>query len=65
MKREDLLWHLRRFGCYLKREGGPHSLWIEPSAGAVEAVPRHDEIPVKLARRICKGLGILDIHKEN
>jgi hypothetical protein len=37
---------------------------MNPSNGAVEAVPRHAEIPDKLARKICKGLGIPDIHKE-
>lgn len=28
MKRNELLRHLRRHGCYLKREGGAHSLWV-------------------------------------
>ena len=64
MKRQALLRHLRRYGCYLKREGAAHSLWINPSNGAVETVPRHAEIPDKLARKICKGLGIPDIHRE-
>jgi mRNA interferase HicA len=44
MKREALLKHLRRHGCYLKREGGAHSLWINPQNGKVEAIPRHTEI---------------------
>ena len=65
MKRQTLLRHLRRHSCYLKREGGSHSLWMNPSTGAVETVPRHTEIPDKLVRKICKGLGIPDIHKEN
>jgi mRNA interferase HicA len=64
MKRQALLRHLRRYGCYLKREGGSHSLWINPVNGSVETVPRHNEIPDKLARRIFKGLGIPDHHKE-
>ena len=25
-----LLRHLRRYGCYLKREGAAHSLWVNP-----------------------------------
>jgi len=41
MKRSSLLQHLRRHGCYLKREGRAHSLWCNPQTGAVEAVPRH------------------------
>ncbi|MFA4854825.1 MAG: type II toxin-antitoxin system HicA family toxin [Candidatus Omnitrophota bacterium] len=63
MKRQALIRHLRRYGCYLKREGGAHSLWMNPSTGTVETVPRHTEIPDKLARKICKGLGIPDINK--
>jgi predicted RNA binding protein YcfA (HicA-like mRNA interferase family) len=58
MKRENLLRHLRKEGCYLKREGNRHSLWCNPETGAVEAIPRHSEIPEKLVRKICKGLGI-------
>ena len=58
MKRSALLRHLRRLGCVLKREGASHSLWTNPATGAVEAVPRHIEIPNLLARKICRGLGI-------
>ena len=58
MKRTALLRHLRRHGCVLKREGASHSLWANPATGAVEAVPRHIEIPNLLARKICRGLGI-------
>jgi mRNA interferase HicA len=65
MKRQTLLRHLRRYGCYLKREGGSHSLWVNPSSGDVETIPRHTEISDKLVRKICKGLGVPDIHKEN
>jgi mRNA interferase HicA len=56
VKRGDLLRHLRRHGCNLKREGGSHSLWANPRTGAVEAVPRHSEIPDKLAQKICRNL---------
>lgn len=61
MKRGALLRHLRAYGCYLKREGSEHSLWCNPATGAVQAVPRHQEIPNVLARRICRGLGIPEI----
>jgi mRNA interferase HicA len=63
MKREALLRHLRRHGCYLKREGGGHCLWVNSANGAMETVPRHSEIPEKLARKICKGLGLPGIRK--
>ena len=33
MKRSSLLRHLRRYGCYLKREGRAHSLWWNPTTG--------------------------------
>ena len=61
MKRSALLQHLRRFGCFLKREGSSHSLWTNPQGGASEAVPRHTEISDVLARKICRGLGIPEI----
>jgi len=43
-------------GCYLKREGSSHSLWINSSSGVTEAVPRHTEIKEPLAKRILKNL---------
>jgi predicted RNA binding protein YcfA (HicA-like mRNA interferase family) len=58
MKREAFLRHLRRQGCFLKREGRSHSLWCNPRTGQVEAVPRHTEIPNKLAKKICLGLSV-------
>jgi len=57
MKRRDLEKKLRVAGCYLKREGASHSLWINPRTGVVEAVPRHIEIKEPLARKIMKSLG--------
>ena len=59
MKKRELEKLLRRAGCYLKREGGSHSLWINPQTGVVEAVPRHAEIKEPLAKKILKNLGAL------
>ena len=56
MKRLDLERKLRMAGCYLKREGSAHSLWINPKTGVVEAVPRHREIKDPLANKIIKKL---------
>lgn len=61
MKRSSLLQHLRTHGCILKREGAAHSLWSNPTTGAVEAIPRHTEIANNLARKICRGLSVPDI----
>ncbi len=44
MKRESLLRHLRKHGCYLKREGSSHSLWMNPATGVVETIPRDREM---------------------
>jgi len=56
LKRRELERKLRIAGCYLKREGRSHSLWINPRTGAIEAVPRHNEIKEPLARKILKNL---------
>ena len=56
MKRKELERKLRQAGCYLKREGGSHSLWIDPQTGVVEAIPRHREIKELLAKKILKSL---------
>ena len=60
MKRSRLLRHLRRHGCHLKREGSAHSLWTNPKTGAIEAIPRHVEIPDTLAGKICRRLSVPD-----
>ncbi len=57
MKRRDLEKKLRIAGCYLKREGRSHALWINPRTGVIEAVPRHVEIKEPLARKILRNLG--------
>ena len=56
MKRADLEKKLRIAGCYLKRQGGSHSLWINPKTGVIEAIPRHKEIKEPLANKILKAL---------
>ena len=64
MKRNDLLRHLRIYGCYLKREGASHSIWMNPATGEQEAIPRHTEISNLLARKICRGLSVVEIGKQ-
>jgi len=61
MKRQDLLRHLRKHGCYLKREGSAHSLWWNPQTGQIQAVPRHTEVPNRLVQRICRLLSVPEI----
>ena len=38
-----------------------HLLWTNPANGKVEAVPRHNEIPNVLVRKICRDLEIPEI----
>jgi predicted RNA binding protein YcfA (HicA-like mRNA interferase family) len=59
VKRRDLLRHLTAHGCRLLREGGNHSIFINPASRKVSSVPRHTEINDDLARKICKDLQIV------
>ena len=56
MKKADLEKKLRKAGCFLKREGASHSLWMNPKTGVVEAVPRHKEIKEPLAKKILRNI---------
>lgn len=58
MKLRQLLRHLKKHGCYLIREGNKHSWWSNADTGDRTAIPRHTEIDNKLAKRICKDLGV-------
>ncbi|MBC8340756.1 MAG: type II toxin-antitoxin system HicA family toxin [Proteobacteria bacterium] len=56
MKRRDLIRHLESNGCELLREGGRHSVYVNPQTRKVSTVPRHREINEHLARKICRDL---------
>nr|WP_083778724.1 type II toxin-antitoxin system HicA family toxin [Oscillochloris trichoides] len=58
MKRTDLIRHLERYGCVLKREGGAHSIYWLPLTGKRSTIPRHREINEITARKICRDLEI-------
>ncbi|MCC7195983.1 MAG: type II toxin-antitoxin system HicA family toxin [Gemmatimonadaceae bacterium] len=58
MKRADLIRHLDAHGCRLLREGGSHSVYINPAARKVSTVPRHREVKEYLARKICRDLEV-------
>ena len=58
MKLADLERHLRRHSCILCREGGSHSVWINPETGKIAGIPRHREIKEGTVRAICKQLEI-------
>jgi len=58
MKRRDLIRHIERRGCVLLREGGNHSVYVNPAKNRAGTVPRHREINEFLARKICRDLGV-------
>lgn len=61
MKRKDFLRHLRAHECVLFREGGKHSIYVNPAQRKTSSVPRHSEIHPFLAKKICRDLGIPEI----
>jgi mRNA interferase HicA len=58
MKLRDLERHLRGQGCTFFREGGAHTVWLNPLNRKIASVPRHREIKEGTARGICKQLEI-------
>jgi predicted RNA binding protein YcfA (HicA-like mRNA interferase family) len=58
MKRRDPIRHVEGHGCELLREGGSHSIYVNPAVDATSAVPRHNEIYEFLARKICRYLQV-------
>ena len=60
MKRQALIRHLQRHDCELLREGGRHSIYVNPTNSQISAIPRHREINDFLVRKICRDLGIAE-----
>jgi len=58
MKLAGLQRHLRRHGCGFYREGGAHSVWLNPPTRKIASVPRRREIKEGTVRAICKQLEI-------
>jgi len=60
MKRKELIRQLLNAGCVMFRHGGRHDVYMNPSNGKKQPVPRHAEVDDMLARHIKKHLGISD-----
>jgi predicted RNA binding protein YcfA (HicA-like mRNA interferase family) len=58
MKLRDFEQHLVRHGCYVRREGGEHTIYKNAANSHSAAVPRHGEVKTTTLRRICKTLEI-------
>ncbi len=61
MKRRQLIKHLHDQGCVIDREGGGHTIYINPKNGKKAPVPRHTEIDDVLAKKICRQLEVASI----
>ncbi|MDO9066154.1 MAG: type II toxin-antitoxin system HicA family toxin [Chloroflexota bacterium] len=58
MKRRDLIVYLKKEGCAFHREGARHTVFFNPENGHLASIPRHREIDIALARKICRQLDI-------
>jgi len=58
VKLRDVERHLRGQGCVFFREGGAHTVWLNPSNRKIATVPRHREIKEGTVHGICKQLEI-------
>jgi predicted RNA binding protein YcfA (HicA-like mRNA interferase family) len=58
MKLADLERHLRQTGCVFFREGGAHTIWLNPARRKIASIPRHREIKEGTVRAICRQLEI-------
>lgn len=63
MKRNELIRHLNRNGCYLLREGGNHSIFQNSANKKQTAVGRHPELSDLLCKKICRQLEIPEIKR--
>ncbi|MFH1320979.1 MAG: type II toxin-antitoxin system HicA family toxin [Bacteroidota bacterium] len=58
MKRGNFIRELVQAGCYLKRHGKKHDIYVNIRKGKRVPVPRHPEIKESICRLIRKQLGI-------
>lgn len=58
MKRKQFIRQLVKDGCVLFSAGARHDIYMNPSTGKKQPVPRHTEIDNNLARHIRKYLGL-------
>ncbi|HYV39928.1 MAG TPA: type II toxin-antitoxin system HicA family toxin [Gemmataceae bacterium] len=58
MKRQELIRHLEFHGCYLLRDRGKHSVYVNSANNQTSSVSRKREINDFMCRKICRDLGI-------
>lgn len=58
MKRKEFIRELVKAGCYIKRHGANHDIYMNPRTGRKAPIPRHAEIKESLCELIRKQLGL-------
>ncbi len=58
MKRNMLIKELVKEGCYLRRHGKKHDIYVNPKNGKKAPIPRHSQIKESLCKLIRWQLGI-------
>jgi predicted RNA binding protein YcfA (HicA-like mRNA interferase family) len=58
LKRQEFIRELVNKGCFLKRHGSNHDIYVNPQNGKKAPVPRHQEIRDSLCKLIRRQLGI-------
>ena len=60
MKVSELTKKAKKIGCYIKRHGADHDIWVNPKTGSTARIPRHQskEVATGTALEIMKDLGI-------
>ncbi len=58
MKRHEFIRELVKNGCFLKRHGSNHDIYMNPHNGKKAPIPRHPEIKNTLCELIRKQLGL-------
>jgi predicted RNA binding protein YcfA (HicA-like mRNA interferase family) len=60
MKVSELTRLAKKNGCYIKRHGAEHDIWMNPKTGKTAQIPRHQnkEVATGTAHNIKKDLGL-------
>jgi len=58
VKRTALLRHLREQGCTILREGGGHTLMVNPANLRQASIPRHREVATYTMLAVCRQLEV-------
>jgi len=58
MRRREFERYLSLNGCFQLREGGNHTIWVNPVNNKQSSIPRHNEIVNITCKVICKQLEI-------